>query len=72
MRKALAVAVYNHYKRIRSGNLPAEDDEVELQKSNIVMVGPTDLDITGTDTGEDPGCTICHRRCDSIDRSRLC
>ena len=39
--KALAVAVYNHYKRIRSGNLPAEDDEVELQKSNIVMVGPT-------------------------------
>ena len=40
-KKALAVAVYNHYKRIRSGNLPAEDDEVELQKSNIVMVGPT-------------------------------
>ena len=37
-KKALAVAVYNHYKRIRSGNLPAEDDEVELQKSNIVMV----------------------------------
>ena len=33
--------MYNHYKRIRSGNLPAEDDEVELQKSNIVMVGPT-------------------------------
>ncbi len=29
-KKALAVAVYNHYKRIRNGNLPAEDDEVEL------------------------------------------
>ena len=40
-KKALAVAVYNHYKRIRSGNLPAEDDEVELQKSNILMLGPT-------------------------------
>ena len=40
-KKALAVAEYNHNKRIRSGNLPAEDDEVELQKSNIVMVGPT-------------------------------
>ena len=40
-KKVLSVAVYNHYKRIRSGNLPAEDDEVELQKSNIVMVGPT-------------------------------
>ena len=40
-KKALAVAVYNHYKRIRSGNLPAEDDEVELQKSNILLIGPT-------------------------------
>lgn len=37
-KKALAVAVYNHYKRIRS---PHTDDEVELQKSNIVMLGPT-------------------------------
>lgn len=38
-KKALAVAVYNHYKRINSKNI--EDDDVELQKSNIVMVGPT-------------------------------
>lgn len=37
-KKALAVAVYNHYKRIRA---PKTDDEVELQKSNIVMLGPT-------------------------------
>lgn len=37
-KKTLAVAVYNHYKRIRS-NYVAED--VELQKSNILMVGPT-------------------------------
>lgn len=37
-KKALAVAVYNHYKRINSDVL---DDEVEIQKSNIVMVGPT-------------------------------
>lgn len=37
-KKALAVAVYNHYKRISSDT--AEDD-VEIQKSNIVMVGPT-------------------------------
>lgn len=73
-KKALAVAVYNHYKRIRSGNLPAEDDEVELQKSNIRYGGSDRFrqDITGTDTGEDPGCTICHRRCDGIDRGRLC
>lgn len=35
---ALAVAVYNHYKRIQSEN---SGDDVELQKSNIVMLGPT-------------------------------
>ena len=37
-KKALAVAVYNHYKRIRS---VVDEDGVEIQKSNIVMVGPT-------------------------------
>ncbi|MEG1160424.1 MAG: AAA family ATPase, partial [Acidaminococcaceae bacterium] len=39
-KKTLAVAVYNHYKRI---NFEAEsaDTEVELQKSNILMLGPT-------------------------------
>ena len=36
-KKVLAVAVYNHYKRI----LAQKDFEVELQKSNILMVGPT-------------------------------
>lgn len=37
-KKALAVAVYNHYKRINS---QVDKDDVELQKSNIVMLGPT-------------------------------
>ncbi|MDX9872821.1 MAG: ATP-dependent Clp protease ATP-binding subunit ClpX, partial [Clostridia bacterium] len=37
-KKSLAVAVYNHYKRI---NLGAKIDDVELQKSNIIMLGPT-------------------------------
>ena len=37
-KKSLAVAVYNHYKRI---NLGGKVDDVELQKSNIVMLGPT-------------------------------
>jgi len=37
-KKSLAVAVYNHYKRI---NLGGKVDDVELQKSNILMVGPT-------------------------------
>ncbi len=35
---ALSVAVYNHYKRL---NNPGADDEVELEKSNIIMVGST-------------------------------
>ena len=38
-KKSLAVAVYNHYKRVRTGD-PRHDD-VELAKSNILMVGPT-------------------------------
>lgn len=37
-KKTLSVAVYNHYKRINLGN---KMDDVELQKSNIVMLGPT-------------------------------
>ncbi|MEG0378602.1 MAG: ATP-dependent Clp protease ATP-binding subunit ClpX, partial [Eubacterium sp.] len=39
-KRALAVAVYNHYKRIDSMTEPDEDD-VELQKSNIILIGPT-------------------------------
>ncbi|HKZ30157.1 MAG TPA: ATP-dependent Clp protease ATP-binding subunit ClpX [Acidimicrobiia bacterium] len=38
-KKVLSVAVYNHYKRVRAGLQPK--DEVELQKSNILLVGPT-------------------------------
>ena len=37
-KKSLAVAVYNHYKRINAGGTA---DDVELQKSNILLVGPT-------------------------------
>ena len=37
-KKSLAVAVYNHYKRINS---ESKYDDVELQKSNIVLIGPT-------------------------------
>ncbi len=35
---ALSVAVYNHYKRLRSLD---DDDDVELQKSNVLLIGPT-------------------------------
>ena len=40
-KRALAVAVYNHYKRINFHDNREEEDDVELQKSNILMIGPT-------------------------------
>ena len=40
-KKSLAVAVYNHYKRITAPQKANADDDVELQKSNIMLVGPT-------------------------------
>ncbi|WDF32040.1 ATP-dependent Clp protease ATP-binding subunit ClpX [Arthrobacter agilis] len=49
-KRSLAVAVYNHYKRIQSGSAPrtsgtladaAEAEDVEIAKSNILLIGPT-------------------------------
>ena len=40
-KRALAVAVYNHYKRINFHENREDDNDVDLQKSNILMVGPT-------------------------------
>ena len=40
-KKILSVAVYNHYKRLRQPTDSGQDDQVELDKSNILLVGPT-------------------------------
>src|SRR5688572_16055329 len=41
-KKVLSVAVYNHYKRVRhQATNPAEKGEVEIEKSNVLLVGPT-------------------------------
>ncbi len=41
-KRAMSVAVYNHYRRIMAGNEPsAEGNDVELAKSNILLLGPT-------------------------------
>ena len=40
-KKYLSVAVYNHYKRLQQHTEGAEDDGVEIEKSNIIMVGST-------------------------------
>ncbi|MCF0215927.1 MAG: ATP-dependent Clp protease ATP-binding subunit ClpX [Fibrobacteraceae bacterium] len=40
-KKALSVAVYNHYKRLRYKQLHNDPDDVEVDKSNLLLVGPT-------------------------------
>lgn len=44
-KKYLAVAVYNHYKRLAQD----KDDDVDIEKSNVILVGPTG-------TGKDSSC----------------
>ena len=51
-KRTLAVAVYNHYKRVRMGQ---EDGDVELQKSNILLLrADVREDAAGADAGADP------------------
>ena len=40
-KKVLSVAVYNHYKRVQHNLIDKTDDGIELEKSNILLVGPT-------------------------------
>ena len=50
-KKILSVAVYNHYKRLQQPNV---DDEVEIQKSNVIMVGETGTGKTLVEGGRIP------------------
>ncbi len=40
-KKVLSVAVYNHYKRLENNSVNGSNDDVELSKSNILLIGPT-------------------------------
>ncbi|MCF9033435.1 ATP-dependent protease ATP-binding subunit ClpX [Acinetobacter nectaris] len=40
-KKTLSVAVYNHYKRLKASEVEYQNDDVEIAKSNILLVGPT-------------------------------
>ena len=40
-KRALAVAVYNHYKRVQAGQARKGEDAIEIAKSNILLIGPT-------------------------------
>lgn len=59
-KKALSVAVYNHYKRILAG----QDLDVELQKSNVLLLGPTgpaDFSSVLSQQYRQPGCEQNHQ-----------
>nr|WP_024790262.1 hypothetical protein [Lebetimonas sp. JH292] len=62
-KKILAVALYNHYKRIEN---PVYND-IELEKSNIMLIGPT-----GSGKTLLAKTPVCHCGCDFFNRSRIC
>ena len=59
-KKILAVAVYNHYKRIYNEDVIKNKDDVEIQKSNILLLGPTGC---GKTLLASTLARICRRRC---------
>jgi ATP-dependent Clp protease ATP-binding subunit ClpX len=67
------VAVYNHYKRLQH-KLDSKKDDVELSKSNILLIGPTGSGKTlaGANARAHAQCAVCHGRRHHADRSRLC
>ena len=69
-KKILSVAVYNHYKRLETS---VKEDDVELAKSNILLIGPTGSGKTlaGADAGATARRAVRHRRCHDADRSGL-
>ena len=69
-KRILAVAVYNHYKRLKH---MSKKDDVELAKSNILLVGPDRLrqDAARADAGAPAQRPVRDRRCDDADRGRL-
>ena len=75
-KKALAVAVYNHYKRIQAGEsaLGKKDpDHVDISKSNILLIGPTGCGKTylAQTLAKMLNVPVRHRRRDGPDRGRL-
>ena len=73
-KKTLSVAVYNHYKRVLYEKGDQKDKDVEIQKSNVLLLGPTGRgeNLSCPDFGENPQRALCHCRCHHFDRGGLC
>ncbi len=71
-KKILAVAVYNHYKRVQAG--PVQSTDVELAKSNILLLGPTGCGKTllAQTLAADVERAVRHRGRDGSHRSGIC
>lgn len=74
-KKIIAVAVYNHYKRILKG-LPADDNDTELKKSNILLLGTYRKRQEETPDRPNPckisGCADSYYGCHESHRGRIC
>lgn len=68
-KKAIAVAVYNHYKRVATNTM----DDIEIGEVQHSHDRPNRMrqDIFGQDTGKTSGCAAGHYRCHITDRSRI-
>jgi ATP-dependent Clp protease ATP-binding subunit ClpX len=69
-KKVLSVAVYNHYKRLQTRGSGRTKDEVELAKSNILLIGPTGCGKTMRSTRSRASPTT--RRSRATSRARAC
>ena len=70
-KRVLSVAVHNHYKRL---NHAQKGGDIELAKSNILLMGPTGCGKTllGADAGADSGCAVHNGGCDHAYGGWLC
>ncbi len=67
-KKVMSVAVYNHYKRVATDTM----DEIEIEKSNMLMIGPTGSGKTYlVKTLQTFRCTACYCRCHVVDGGRV-